>query len=50
LTNYLRYLAKLNGGPVETHRRFAAPGVGADPVALYASPCGRAALSGADKC
>ncbi|MCA0449763.1 MAG: hypothetical protein LCH62_08315 [Proteobacteria bacterium] len=50
LTNYLRYLAKLNGAPVETHRRFTAPGVGNDPVALYASPCGRAALSGADKC
>lgn len=50
LTNYLRYLAKLNGGPVETHRHFAAPGVGADQLALYSSPCGRAALSGADKC
>lgn len=50
LSNYLSYLAKLNGGPVETHRRFAAPGVGPDPAALYASPCGRAALSGAERC
>jgi hypothetical protein len=50
LTNYLRYLPKVAGDAAEKHRRFAAPGVGADPVALLSSACGRAALSGADKC
>jgi hypothetical protein len=50
LANYMRYVTRVAGAAPATHLRFAASGVGADPVALLSSPCGRAALLGEARC
>lgn len=50
LAQYMRHVARAAGAPPAAHARLVAPGVGADPVALLASPCGRAALLGAPRC
>lgn len=50
LTHYMRHVARAAGTTPASHARLVAPGVGADPMALLASPCGRAALLGDKRC
>jgi hypothetical protein len=50
LVQYMRHVARAAGTAPASHARLVAPGVGADPVALLASPCGRAALLGEKRC
>ncbi|MFM7346578.1 MAG: hypothetical protein ACKO1J_14570 [Tagaea sp.] len=50
LDHYMRHVARVAGAAPAAHLRFNAPGVGADPVALLSSPCGRAAIKGESRC
>jgi hypothetical protein len=50
LDHYMRHVARAAGAAPAAHLRFNAPGVGADPIALLSSPCGRAAIKGEPRC